>query len=438
MDILDGAATALEIGERLEKAIRSGALAPGDALPTIRNLAEQLGVNSTTVANAYRQLQTWGLVHGDRRRGTRVIGSVVDPVGDGAPHGSIMDLASGRADPALLPDFSTALMTGGKRTIREGRFGPVSSNLRIAAARRLSADGISAAHLTVVGGALDGIERVLMAHTKAGDKVALEDPCFSRTLSLVRALGLMPEPVKCDDAGMIPVSLDQALRRGARVVIVTPRAQNPTGSALTFERASQLKGVLDGVDDALIVEDDHAALIVGVPAISLVTEGRKRWAVVRSFAKAFGADFRLAILVGDETTVSRVERRQQLGIGWVSHILQETVAEMLSSESIEMTLNGARETYSLRRDALVAGLQQVGIPARGRSGFNVWVPVIHETEAVIGLRDRGYAVLEGDRFRISTPSGVRVTTSALRADDVPDLVEAFTNVLGSREAGHMR
>jgi GntR family transcriptional regulator len=56
----------------IRQAIASGGLAPGDALPTVRQLAADLGINLNTVARAYRQLEAEGLVSTRRGRGTVV------------------------------------------------------------------------------------------------------------------------------------------------------------------------------------------------------------------------------------------------------------------------------------------------------------------------------------------------------------------------------
>ena len=62
-------------------AIRSGELAPGTSLPTVRQLAADLGLAKNTVARAYQALETDGLVRGEGRNGTVVIGraATVDP-----------------------------------------------------------------------------------------------------------------------------------------------------------------------------------------------------------------------------------------------------------------------------------------------------------------------------------------------------------------------
>ena len=58
----------LQIQSQLERRIASGALAPGDALPSVRALAKQLRINPNTVVRAYRELEFRGLVvtrHGE-------------------------------------------------------------------------------------------------------------------------------------------------------------------------------------------------------------------------------------------------------------------------------------------------------------------------------------------------------------------------------------
>src|SRR5207249_12231596 len=141
---------------------------------------------------------------------------------------------------------------------------------------------------------------------------------------LLRALGLVLVPVAVDDEGVRPDELEQALAGGAKALILTPRWQNPFGARLTAARAAELRALLDDYEDVLVVEDDFAGLLAQEEAHS-VAAGRERWAIFRSISKAFGADFRLALMTGDRTTVARVEGRQLLATGWVSHLLQELV-----------------------------------------------------------------------------------------------------------------
>src|SRR6185437_14184850 len=75
----------------------------------------------------------------------------------------------------------------------------------------LTADGVPAGHIAVTAGALDGIERVLAAHLRPGDRVAVEDPGWANLLDLLAALGVSAEPVRVDDDGPLTADVARAL-----------------------------------------------------------------------------------------------------------------------------------------------------------------------------------------------------------------------------------
>ncbi|OAI54200.1 GntR family transcriptional regulator [Planctomyces sp. SCGC AG-212-M04] len=68
----DGIPIYLQIVNQVKYLVAAGRLAPGDEMPPIRVLAEQLLVNPNTVARAYRELETAGLVEKRRTAGTYV------------------------------------------------------------------------------------------------------------------------------------------------------------------------------------------------------------------------------------------------------------------------------------------------------------------------------------------------------------------------------
>ncbi len=207
-----------------------------------------------------------------------------------------------------------------------------------------------------------------------------------------------------------------------------PRAQSPAGAAWDSDRAAGLTSVLSAAPDALVIEDDHAADVAGAPART-VTAGRRKWAVIRSVSKTLGPDLRLAVLVGDPVTGARVGGRQALGPGWVSNLLHETVAELWQDPAVGRMLKKARTTYARRRTRLVADLAAVGIPAAGRSGMAVWVPVADEPGATSALLDRGWAVAPGGRFRITTAPGIRIGIATLTAAESAALAADLADCL---------
>jgi GntR family transcriptional regulator len=68
----DGVPIYLQIVNQVKYLVASGRLAPGEELPPIRALAEQLVVNPNTVARAYRELEVAGVVEKRRTAGTYV------------------------------------------------------------------------------------------------------------------------------------------------------------------------------------------------------------------------------------------------------------------------------------------------------------------------------------------------------------------------------
>jgi DNA-binding transcriptional MocR family regulator len=423
--------TAREIAISVEARIRDGELRPGAQLPTIRELAVAAGVSPMTVTTAYRELSRRGLVNAAGRRGTRVSQQPPLPVSAAplVPPGS-RDLATGNPDPELLPAVASALTGFASRP----RVHPHASKLdRIVelAEAAFAADGIPVPALAVVGGALDGVERVLTAQLAPGDVIAVEDPTFPRIADLLRALSFVPVPVGVDDDGPSPDELEGALSTGAKALMLTPRWQNPFGSRLTAERVTEVRQVLDHFEDVLVVEDDFAGLIAGEPAFS-VGAGRKRWATIRSVSKALGADFRLALLTGDRATIARVEGRQLLATGWVSHVLQELVANLWSDAEVQTEIAKASTVYGTRRLLMLRELAGRGIKGYGASGLNVWIPVPEEAPTVAGMLQCGWAIAAGERWRQRTGPAVRITISTLQEHEIAAVAEDLAAVLERR------
>lgn len=395
----------------MERSVASGTLAPGARLPSVRGLATELGVSPTTVAGALTDLRRRGVVVSRPRSGTEV--APRSPVAAAAPArplpAGVRDLSAGNPDPALLPDVHRALrsLSGPPRLYGEDAVAP---ELRAAA---------GGGELCVVSGALDGIERVLAAHLGPGDAVAVEDPGFPAVVDVVRALGLVPVPMRVDDEGPV------AVPAGVAAVVVTPRGQNPLGAALSARRVRELRIPAD----VLVVEDDHLGEVSGAPARTL-TKGRERWALVRSVSKWLGPDLRVAVVTGDPITLRRVEGRQAVGPGWVSTLLQRTVAALWADADMRALAEQAATVYAGRRRALIEALKAQGIWARGGTGLNVWIPLMADEPGVVaGLLAAGWAVAPGARFRHEAPLAIRVTAATLRPEEARRFAADLATVL---------
>ncbi len=405
-----------QIAASIEDGIRSGRLAAGERLPTVRALATRLHVSPTTVAAAYNALRVRGLVHGSGRRGTVV--NRRPPIltrSAPAPAPGLRNLFEGGPDPAMLPPLKPYLARLGGDP---GQYGDAENRTELLelAARQFKRDGIESSSIAIVSGALDAVERVLQGWLRPGDRVAVEDPSYTGVLDLVAAMGLVAEPVEIDDSGPLRTDLNRALKLGAKAFIVTPRAQNPTGAALDRKRAGELRQVLAAFPECVLIEDDHAGPVAGAPAFTL-SAGRARWATVRSVSKSLGPDLRVSAMAGDALTVARVQGRQSLGPRWVSHILQDLVARVWADPKTAARLKAAADTYTHRRHALMEALAEFGIEAHGRSGLNVWIPVAEEARVTNAMAEKGWAIRAGECYRIKSPPGIRVTVSTLTPDD---------------------
>jgi DNA-binding transcriptional MocR family regulator len=422
--------TASAIASSIELGLQYGKLSAGHLLPAIRELAKDLHVSPVTVAAAYRVLRLRGLAIGAGRRGTVLrLPTALSELATRRERRAdqLIDLATGNPDPALLPLLGPALRAVDPDTRLYGG-PPELQGLVGFAAAEFAADRIASGPVAVTSGSLDAIDRLLREHARAGDRVAVEDPTFPALLDLLASLGLVAVPFLVDDEGPRPESLERALGQGVPAVVLSSRAQNPTGAALGEKRAADLSRLLARRPEAFVIEVDDSSVVSGCPLVTLTT-GRKHWAVVRSTSKWLGPDLRVAVTTGDAITITRLQRRQAASVRWVSHLLQGLTLALWSDPSSGRLLARAAETYAERRRALIDALAGHNVGAHGRSGFHVWVPVSEETATVQALADRGWAVAAGERFRLQSPPAIRVTTSALQPAEAKrfaaDLAEAI-------------
>lgn len=424
-----GIATAIEAG------VRSGALAPGDQLPAVRTLAIELGVSPGTVAAAYRMLRQRGVVETGGRRGTQVRAAPAMttarlnlrlPVPAGA-----RDVSTGSPDPALLPDLGPHLRRlSPTPVLYSAGVSPIESLEKLARGR-LAVHGIDPPGLAVTSGALDGIERVLSVHLRPGDRVAVEDPCWANLLDLLASMGLNAEPVRVDDDGPLPDSVEAAIARGARALVVTTRAQNPVGGSTSAERATVLRALLADHPAVVVIDDDHIGDLASTE-FHPVAGTTMHWALTQSASKAYGPDLRCAVMTGDEQTISRVEGRHGLAARWVSTLLQSLLVSLWSDPDVETLVQHARLSYDERRNSLVETLADRGVGARGKSGLNVWIPVPDETSVCARLLDAGWVVAPGRMYRIASEPAIRITISSLAPADLGGLADAVAAALNPR------
>ena len=426
--------TPVGIAAALSRMITSGELAPGARLPTVRDLAADLGVSPATVSQAWQTLRTAGLITSRGRSGSFVRFESREWLpsryrGLDGTYAARLDLSRGTPDPELLPSLDTVLAQAVAESRWSERTGTYQRKPDISHLHDLLRDSWPwpVESLTVTNGALDGIDRALAALVHFGDRVAVESPTFPPFLDLIEAYGLVPVPFVLDSAGPSVASFRAALRRSPAVVLLQPRAHNPTGVSMTPARAEALAGVLRRTRLArhtVVVEDDHAWAISSAPMVSLGAHLPERVVHVRSFAKSHGPDLRIGALGGPRPLVDRIVSRRLLGPGWTSRLTQSLLWGLLTDASALATLDRARETYAARQREFASCLALQGLSVPVADGLNAWVPVTGERSALTRLVAAGVLVAPGSPFEVTRPPAggehVRVTVGAV-SEAMPDV-----------------
>ncbi|MEZ5191060.1 MAG: aminotransferase class I/II-fold pyridoxal phosphate-dependent enzyme [Schumannella sp.] len=288
----------------ISRLITSGDLAPGDRLPTVRDLAAELGVSPATVSHAWQTLAAAGLIVSRGRSGSFVRSAPRDWMphryrGLDGHHEARLDLSRGTPDPELLPALGPAL----SRISTRADTSSYQQKPDIPELHDLLRDTWPSPveSITVTNGALDAIDRALASLVRYGDRIIVENPTFPPFLDLLDHHGLEPVGVGVDAEGMIPSEFSAALRARPAVVLLQPRAHNPTGASVSVERAKQLAFELYRsrfAADAIVIEDDHSGAISTAPEVTLATWLPERVLHVRSFSKTHGPDLRIGVATG--------------------------------------------------------------------------------------------------------------------------------------------
>ncbi|WP_256078642.1 transcriptional regulator PtsJ [Massilia sp. YIM B04103] len=424
--------TAADIFDSIRMLTQTGALTAGQELPTVRDLAATLGVNRNTVSMAYKRLAAAGIAATQGRLGTVIRAQSGPGEQEGALPGSpLTDLGSGNPNAAWLPDIGAALA---RKPYRARLYGepPVDPELEAAARHWLSQDCPEQLDINLTHGSVDAIERLLAAHLVAGDKVAVEDPCFISSVNALRAAGLQAVGVAVDAQGMQAEALEEALAQGAQAVIVTPRAHNPSGCSLSPARARRLRAVLARHPHVLVIADDHFSLLSVMDYQDVIPPTARRWALIRSVSKMFGPDLRLAFVASDAQTSQRLRLRLAPGTNWVSHLLQDAVAACLSSPEVSEQIARARDGYAQHREIMTRALAQQGIAvASPADGLNLWLPLQQNAQAlVLALAQHGWLVRGGESFGLQAPAhGLRITISTITEEKAQEFARVLRKLL---------
>jgi GntR family transcriptional regulator/MocR family aminotransferase len=436
----------------LRAAIRSGRLETGATLPPSRALAVDLGCSRWAVTEAYAQLTAEGYLEARPGSGTRVRWAATAHSTDvGVPRASgplvRMDLAPGLPDLRAFPRarWAAALrtVTAGATVTDLGYADPFGHRelrtVLVDYLQRSRAATASGAQLMVTTGTSSAVRRLCQALAADGHRsVAVEDPGWPRLADAVREAGLEPVPVGVDNQGLRVADLDA--HPGTHAVLTAPAHQFPRGVVLTAERRAALLDWAHRVD-GLVLEDDYDAEFRydRSPVSTMQGMDARRVVLLGSLSKTLSPALRMGWMLVPSRWADTL-RRSETTPSLPPTLDQLALAQLLSSGAYDRHLRKARRAFRIRRDLLVAELEQ-RLPACEVSGVAAGLHlVVHLPEAtqpsaiVREAETRGVHVVDLDRYRAggSGPPALVLGYGNITDALVPEAVSVLADIFDSQ------
>ena len=458
----------LALADAVERGVAGGLLAPGEALPTQRELAGVLGVTVGTVTRAYAETARRGLTVGITGRGTFIAEArpdvdilTEDAVLGGPDLPGPTDGAAGRGGTGpvrnlgfiapferLNPSLGEALArlagTAKGRTARDlcelqryQRPGGLERHRAAGArwARRYGA-AVDPDDLLICAGSQHALVTILTSLCKPGDRIATEILGYPLLKQLARRLRLHVVPVRSDESGMLPDALDAACRSGGvAAVYLMPTCRNPTTGAVPAARRRELTEVCRR-HDALIIEDDVFALSLlpekGAPdAPPFSALAPERTCLIAATSEILGGGLRVAYLCPPQHLLPELERTIAYTISMVPPLMAELAALWIEDGTADRVLAAKRAEAAARNRLARSVLDGFGLESRD-TGFFCWLRLPRPwTGAAFAdaARRRGVLVAEGEHFLMghTTPEhGVRLALGGV--DERDELSAALTEL----------
>ncbi len=238
--------------------------------------------------------------------------------------------------------------------------------------------GVDPSRVFLTNGSLQGF--VFLAQRLAtGKRVLVERPTYDRPLKILRELGADVVGLHCDDEGLDPDALEEALGAGEKpaFLYLIPTFQNPSGRTLTDERRRRVVQ-LAREHELLVLEDDPYGLVryEGEPLPSLFELSGGETAYSSSFSKTIAPGLRVGWFVFPEALARQIEATATAT--YITPVLlgQATVHEFLTRGLFDSNLERVRGLLGARRDAMLAALDRElpGVQmTRPEGGYFIWV-----------------------------------------------------------------
>lgn len=475
----------IQISSQLREQIQSGELATGAQLPPERRLAAMLGVNRTTIVNAYRELAAEGLISGHVGRGTAVAGAS-RPAGpyEGArsempweqlftsttdvmnttllrdtrivsARSDVISFATGIPTPELYPietirdlldgalhEAGQLLLqycpTEGYPPLREALAGRMGNEQRV----------VDPGDVLVVAGSQQGLYLLARTMIEPGDLVAIESPTYLGALQVFRAAGARLLPIPVDADGMRVGLLEDLIgRRRPKLIYTLPTFQNPTGSSMSFDRRQRLLELSARYQVPIIEDDPYGALrYEGRPLPSLHSLDRHGSVIYLStVSKILFPGFRIGWIAAPRPVIERLTQMKQIVDLDTNPLAQWAVWAFLERGLIGPHLERLRRIYPARRDRMIAALETyVGDSmswSRPAGGFYLWCRLndgLRSRDLLAEAAREGVAIAPGETFY---PDGEGESTLRLNftlpsEDEIDEGVARLARALDTLRASH--
>ncbi len=443
-----------QIYEQIAAKIRIGELLPGDSLPPERKLAETIGVNRTTVLNAYRELKADGLLdsrvgHGtfvaDRMAGSnmRLAGSpkpmYAHSAGGELPWQRLFSESSAAFESHLLKDLLTLASRRDIITFATGIASPDSGpseilrgledkilvehelrgllhapaegflSFRTALCRMMRRRGVEAVpdEVMVLSGSQQGIDVLARVLIDPGDVVVVEEPTYFPAITAFRAAGARVVGVPLDADGLRTDILEEILQRShPKFVYTMPSHQNPTGIDMSLPRRRELLALAARYRVPLIEDDAYGELSYDhAPLPTLKSMDRDGHVIYLStFSKVVYSGLRIGWMIGHKKLIKRAISVKQTA-DLHSSSLSQYLLEPFLEQGFERHIEKMRVEYRGKRDLMCDSLERYmpdGVTwDRPVGGYYIWALLPHGADMALLLRKaagQGVAFVPGSAF----------------------------------------
>ncbi len=432
-------------------------MAPGERLPSSRDLVDRHRISPATVSRAIALLAAEGAVVTRPGSGTYVAprprqpaaradtgwqtvaltdrtvdtGSVIDDLGP-PPEGTIR-FDGGYPHASLRPTaaLSAALGRAGRRPGAWDR-APAAGLATLRSLFATSAGGtVTADDVLVTAGGQSALSMALRAVAAPGSPILVESPTYPGVVAAARAAGLRPVPVPVDGDGLRPGLLADAFAMtGARVLYCQPNFHNPTGAVLSPQRRREIVDIARAAG-AFVIEDDFSRFLTHGRTVPppLAADDRDGTVLhVTSLTKPAAPSLRVGAIIARGPVMARIRAVRLVDDAFIARPLQEAAVELLTSPAWDRHLRNLaaalRERCRVLADALGRECPDwtVALP---EGGLHLWAALpsgSSEQRLALAARELGVAVNPGRKFFAAEPPGAFVRLSFAAAADTAELI----------------